>query len=493
MEKKNGKKLNLTKRQFIIAIAAVCGIALIIEAALLVHTFSKGKGDKKKGNAGKAGTEKRAENAAEALSYTVTTCRYEDGKRILEKIYTVEVDESGRLVHEHTYRSAELQGEDAESDEDVVYTYDEQGRLIKEEHTTNRQLPETAKYRFEYVYDGPMNSSFPVRVVKKKIDETGKKIEEEEFWYDTNDKLGVYAKYVDGRSVCEERISHNKNGNLTSCITTNQDGFYAEYDYSSGGVSEQFLQGRMIRRNYFDEEGRLIRSEEIGTDGDPQYYTVYEYASGPICTKSTTRNATDGSPLYEKVFDEQGRISRIYWYGGFCTEFFDWDYEDPMLPGKKVLRCSTYNGRLDAAIEGKDELARDSRYVITPMSEVALEAERRKEDKDPSLQRYAFLKTDAYVLPYVTTDGKGHEYGWELNGYNYVDYTMGFEDGFWYARAEFEDGRIKSIFFDNFTSDSIDSNQLWEYDEQERLVCVKELLPDDTVRRESIYEYQTED
>ena len=491
MTRENEKKsFRLTRKQFIIAIAAVCGIALIIEAALLVHTFSKEKNKEKK--KGPFGEKEQQQNVIEISGYVATTCRYEDGKKILEKIYTVEVDESGRLVHEHTYRSAELQGEEAESDEDVVYTYDEQGRLIKEEHTTNRQLPETEKYRFEYVYDGPMNSGFPVSVVKKKIDETGKKVEEEEFWYDTNDKLGVYAKYVDGRSVCEERIGHNKNGHLTSTLTTNQDGFYAEYD-SAAKVSSRFYQGKLVGKCYFDGEDRLIRSEEIGPDGDPQYYTVYEYASGPICTKSTTRDATDGSPFYEKVFDEQGRISRIYWYGGFCTEFFDWDYEDPMLPGKKVLRCTTYNGRLDAAIEGKDELARDSRYVITPMSEVALEAERRKEDKDPSLQRYAFLKTEAYVLPYVTTDGKGHEYGWELNGYNYVDYTMGFEDGFWYARAEFEDGRIKSIFFDNFTSDSIDSNQLWEYDEQERLVCIKELLPDDTVRRESIYEYQTED
>ncbi|MCR5466069.1 MAG: hypothetical protein K6F11_04405 [Lachnospiraceae bacterium] len=487
MEKKTGKKLNLTKKQFIIAIAAVCGIALIIEAALLIHTFSKGKGDKKKGNAGKAGTEKRAENAAEALSYTVTTYRYEDGKQILEKVETLETDCDGRILHEHTSLASPLKGEN--SDEDVVYTYDEEGRLIKEVHTTNQNRPDKTTFRYEYDYE--TYGGEPI-TVKRKINEEEIQVEVEQSWYNDAGKMTYYSWSSGDGIIKEEHRAYNAMGNLIAAQTTDQDGFHAEYD-ETARVSDRFLQGRLALRNYFDEEDRLIRSEEIGTDGDPQYYTVYEYASGPICTKSTTRNATDGSPLYEKVFDEQGRISRIYWYGGFCTEFFDWDYEDPMLPGKKVLRCSTYNGRLDAAIEGKDELARDSRYVITPMSEVALEAERRKEDKDPSLQRYAFLKTDAYVLPYVTTDGKGHEYGWELNGYNYVDYTMGFEDGFWYARAEFEDGRIKSIFFDNFTSDSIDSNQLWEYDEQERLVCVKELLPDDTVRRESIYEYQTED
>ena len=484
---KNNKKLRLTKKQFIIGIVAICGIALVIECALLVHTFSKGKGDKKKGNAGKAGTEKRAENAAEALSYTVTTYRYENGEQILEKVETLETDCDGRILHEHTFLAAPLKGEN--SDEDVVYTYDEEGRLIREVHTTNQNRPDKTTFRYEYDYE----SFGGLPITKRKINEAEIEVEAEQSWYNDAGKMTYYTWVVSGDGIIkEEHRAYNAMGNLIAAQTTDQDGFYAKYD-SSGGVSEQFLQGRMIRRNYFDEEGRLIRSEEIGTDGDPQSYTVYEYASGPICTKSTTRNAIDGSPFYEKVFDEQGRISRIYWYGGFCTEFFDWDYDDPMLPGKKVLRCSTYNGRLDAAIEGKDELARDSRYVITPMSEVALEAERRKEDKDPSLQRYGFLKTDAYVLPYITTDGKGHEYGWELNGYNYVDYTMGFEDGFWYAKAEFEDGRIKSIFFDNFTSDSIDSNQLWEYDEQERLVCVKELLPDDTVRRESIYEYQTED
>ena len=83
MEEKQKKKFRLTRKQFIIGVVAICGIALIIECALLVHTFSKGKGDKKKGNAGKAGTEKRAENAAEALRYTVTTYRYEDGKNVL--------------------------------------------------------------------------------------------------------------------------------------------------------------------------------------------------------------------------------------------------------------------------------------------------------------------------------------------------------------------------------------------------------------------------
>ncbi|MBO6066284.1 MAG: hypothetical protein J6P36_07680 [Lachnospiraceae bacterium] len=483
---KNNKKLRLTRKQFIIGIVAICGIALIIECALLVHTFSKGKGDKKKGNAGKAGTEKRAENAAEALSYTVTTYRYENGEQILEKVETLEADCDGRILHEHTFRAAPLKGEN--SDEDVVYTYDEEGRLIREVHTTTQNRPDKTTFRYEYDYE----SFGGLPITKRKINEAEIEVEAEQSWYNDAGKMTYYSWSSGDGIITEEHRAYNAMGNLIAAQTTDQDGFHAEYD-SSGRVSEQFLQGRMIRRNYFDEEGRLIRSEEIGTDGDPQSYTVYEYASGPICTKSTTRNAIDGSPFYEKVFDEQGRISRIYWYGGFCTEFFDWDYEDPMLPGKKVLRCSTYNGRLDAAIEGKDELARDSRYVITPMSEVALEAERRKEDKDPSLQRYGFLKTDAYVLPYITTDGKGHEYGWELNGYNYVDYTMGFEDGFWYAKAEFEDGRIKSIFFYNFTSDSIDSNQLWEYDEQERLVCVKELLPDDTVRRESIYEYQTED
>ena len=487
MEEKQKKKFRLTRKQFIIGIVAICGIALIIECALLVHTFSKGKGDKKKGNAGRAGTEKQAGDVAEALSYTVTTYRYENGEQILEKVETLETDCDGRILHEHTFRAAPLKGEN--SDEDVVYTYDEEGRLIKEVHTTNQNRPDKTTFRYEYDYES--YGGTPI-TVKRKINEEEIQVEVEQSWYNDAGKMTYYSWSSGDGIIKEEHRTYNAMGNLIAAQTTDQDGFHAEYD-ETARVSDRFLQGRLVCRNHFDEEGRLIRSEEIGTDGDPQSYTVYEYASGPICTKSTTRNAIDGSPFYEKVFDEQGRISRIYWYGGFCTEFFDWDYEDPMLPGKKVLRCSTYNGRLDAAIEGKDELARDSRYVITPMSEVALEAERRKEDKDPSLQRYGFLKTDAYVLPYITTDGKGHEYGWELNGYNYVDYTMGFEDGFWYARAEFEDGRIKSIFFDNFTSDSIDSNQLWEYDEQERLVCIKELLPDNTVRRESIYEYQTED
>ena len=151
MEKKTGKKLNLTKKQFIIAIAAVCGIALIIEAALLVHTFSKGKGDKKKGNAGKAGTEKQAEDVAEARSYTVTTYRYENGEQILEKVEMLETDCDGRILHEHTFRAAPLKGEN--SDEDVVYTYDEEGRLIKEVHTTNQNRPDKTTFRYEYDYD----------------------------------------------------------------------------------------------------------------------------------------------------------------------------------------------------------------------------------------------------------------------------------------------------------------------------------------------------
>ena len=97
---KNNKKLRLTKKQFIIGVLVVCGIALIIECALLVHTFSKGKGDKKKGNAGKAGTEKRAENAAEALSYTLTTYRYETGSRFSKRL-----KRSKRIVTEESFMS----------------------------------------------------------------------------------------------------------------------------------------------------------------------------------------------------------------------------------------------------------------------------------------------------------------------------------------------------------------------------------------------------
>lgn len=36
-----GRKPRLTKKQFIIGIVAICGIALIIEAVLLVHMLSK--------------------------------------------------------------------------------------------------------------------------------------------------------------------------------------------------------------------------------------------------------------------------------------------------------------------------------------------------------------------------------------------------------------------------------------------------------------------
>lgn len=491
MEKKTGKKLNLTKKQFIIAIAAVCGIALIIEAALLVHTFSKEKNKEKK--KGPSGEKEQQQNVIEISGYVATTCRYEDGKRILEKINTVEVDESGRLVHEHTYRSAELRGEEALSDEDVVYTYDEQGRLIKEEHTTNRQLSETEKYRFEYEYGGPMNSSIPLTVTKKKIDETGKKVEEEEFWYDTNDRLHIYIKYVDGRMVIEEGLGHNKNGNLTSYFTTKQDEFYAEYDWAAK-VSSRFYQGELVGKCYFDGEDRLIRYEEINSDGDVQYYMTYEYASGPVCTKCFRRNGIDGSPVYEKFFDESGRISRTYWYGGYFTEFFDWDYEDPELPGRKVFRCTTYDGRVETVTGAAGEVMRDFRYLIIPMDEAALEAEHRKEDKEPFAERYAFLQTDAYPVVYVTTDGYGHECGWTLYGYSYMDYTLG-EDGYAYSKPEFEEGRIKSIFVNNEIYDAGDCNQLLKFDDRERIVSLQEVLKDGTIIRETVYEYgsQTDD
>ena len=483
MEEKPKKKFKLTKKQFVIGIAAVCGIALIIECALLIHTFSKGKGDRKKGDSGKKGPGKQTEAAAEAINYTATTYRYENGEKILEAVETYERDPDGRPLHVHSHRTAALTGETGDSDEDVVYSYDDQGRLVKEVHTTDRNLPKATTYRYEYDYES--YGGTPI-TVKRKINEEEIQVEVEQSWYNDAGKMTYYSWSSGDGIIKEEHRAYNAMGNLIAAQTTDQDGFHAEYD-ETARVSDRYLQGRLVCRNHFDEEGRLIRSEDIDIDGNLQFYTVYEYASGPLCTKSTRRTAADVL-LYERVFDEQGRIFRIYWYGGSCTEFFDWDYEDPMLPGKKIFRCTTYNGRVDAAIEGKDELQRDFRYVITPMNEVALEAERRKEDKDPSVPRYSFLKTEPYSVPYVTTDGKGHEYGWELDGYNYVDYTMG-ENGFWYAKSEFEDGRIKSIFVDYATSNSLDSNQLWEYDERENLVSLKELLPDGTVRRELVYEY----
>ena len=133
MEEKSGRKLYLTKKQFIIGIAVVCGIALIIEAVLLVRVFAKKQKGKSDGNthtSADAAEEKKPESYIRKVYVA-----YGNGEEKLDSIEQYDYDSEGRLSHEYTWEVNSYRGNPyiVEVSEEVYYSYDEQSRLIRED------------------------------------------------------------------------------------------------------------------------------------------------------------------------------------------------------------------------------------------------------------------------------------------------------------------------------------------------------------------------
>ena len=230
MEEKPRKKLHLTKKQFIIILAAVCGIALIIEGALLIRMFAK---NRKK----PASEEKKPvlvgvvepEKGRTAESYIRREYQtYGDGEPELETVKQVEYDDNGRLYHVYLWENLYYRGPPYERQysSEVFYSYDEHGKVLQEDWTWKNYYPRTeesyeSKEQISYEYkdgDSP-------EVLIQTVDGNGELKSRTEEKYNENGIPVSHTKYeyYDGNEIKTEDKTFDEHGNVISEVLVKLD------------------------------------------------------------------------------------------------------------------------------------------------------------------------------------------------------------------------------------------------------------------------------
>ena len=182
MQEKAKKKLHLTKKQFIIGIVAICGIALIIEAVLLVRMLTKNREKEKGIGDGKeqdpAMTEVSAKENPESFIRKVYKQEGSDGEEALDSIEQFDYDSDGQLCHEYKWDITYYRGKPyiLEESVEVYYSYDERGRLIREDREAIKNYPHPnvdARYEEKRIVSYEYKEGDPLEVFIQSADESG--------------------------------------------------------------------------------------------------------------------------------------------------------------------------------------------------------------------------------------------------------------------------------------------------------------------------------
>ena len=161
------RKPRLTKKQFVIAIIAVCSIALLVEGGLLVRMFYKKK---------QAKNNPLADYQKGVSGYICNRyiCR-DDGSRKQDVVMlTVEFDEDGRVCRKCLYGRGK--GNSSQREE-LSYTYDSDGRIhiiTHKESGSNADDDRTSIWVYEYDERGFLVSGGEInfeRTAKMMLDE----------------------------------------------------------------------------------------------------------------------------------------------------------------------------------------------------------------------------------------------------------------------------------------------------------------------------------
>ena len=490
---KKKRKLRLTKKQFIIAIIAVCSIALLVEGGLVVHMFTKKYVQRSKETSQK---ERRIKSKTEKR-YDFGT---EEGKTWIKSVTTVSeyYDEEGRVTYKTTCE------DDYDSDgrytytktDDERYYYDKKGRIVKEEWKEHQSFfgseewhrdPWETKETYKWVYGYGNN---PAKMVAVKIDGKGRICGRKEERYNSrgllvfNQSMSVGHFSPDGKpGDIRDMVQISEYDESDRRINLDHYNYYGpseqeeDYDVYEDGTHYPWIygwEGNIVHISScgcgytmfeLDEMGRYVRKENVTGHGDGRDYNIYYYYSDSdskcietckiyrFVYNEEAGDYIDGDLLAEMEFDSRGRIIREVWYKeeGTETRLSDWDYEDPALPGKKVLRMERYAGNVkESPSEGR--LLSDYRYMIELEKTVAGP---RYGMPDPDC--FDFFGWENWSGNYVETDGT-----WTVNEYSKKDYDeesgtwktiveSGFdESGNWTSKTEYGRGYIYYTEFDEY-------------------------------------------
>jgi YD repeat-containing protein len=356
-KKKKAARRGLNRKQFLLGLVVVCGAALIIECALLIHTFSKKK-EKPKENPTPTPTAAVAEQTqptetpkpAPGEPWGFTMKSYEVTGENRQRIYTVthDYDENGNEVHCYEWKD-ETSYLGRLKEEEYFYTYNENGRILSEEKTEmdgNGTVLRSFKTTYRYLEEEPLT------VEKNTYDTDGTVVETEELTYDEQGRLLSRAvrsrerwtaekrRYDDFGNLVERTIQGDYDTDKEMVITYDEEGHKSErIETYLGTVSKEIW--------FYDEQGRPELIEQY-YEGQRIGKFIFSYDGDErICQKRSEYDES-GRLKSENRYDKQGRLLARKCYSSegevFIDDKFDWEAEDKPAAGLRFAKETMMTG-----------------------------------------------------------------------------------------------------------------------------------------------------
>ena len=257
-QKKKETKRGLSRKQFLLGLITVCGIALIVEAALLIRMFTK---KTKKENPTPAPTVPVTEESTptatpeptptgEAWGYTMRGYEAFGDERRVNRVETHDYDIEGREEHRYIW-------EDSTSylgyltEEDYLFTYDENGRILSEKkEVKNGEGVVTGVLTTEYTYyEGEQLTVFMktynaagtvTESGKSTYDDQGRLLRREYYYANGETRSSETRRYDDYGNLIERTLSGDYDIDKELIITYDEKERKSErIDYYLGTVSKE--------------------------------------------------------------------------------------------------------------------------------------------------------------------------------------------------------------------------------------------------------------
>lgn len=349
-QKKKETKRGLSRKQFLLGLIVVCGIALIIECALLIHTFSKKK-EKPKENPTPTPTvavalteETRPTETpeptptGEAWGYTMRGYDAFGDERRVFRVETHDYDIEGREEHRYIW-------EDSTSylgyltEEDYLFTYDENGRILSEKkEVKNGEGVVTGVLTTEYTYyEGEQLTVFMkthnaagtvTESGKSTYDDQGRLLRREYYYANGETRSSETRRYDDYGNLIERTLSGDYDIDKELIITYDEKERKSErIDYYLGTVSKEVW--------FYDGQGRPAMIESY-YQGKMTYKTLFYYDGDERICRKRAEYDWEGKLAAEYEYDEKGLIiSQKWWIDGVLEDCYDseftWEAEDEPL------------------------------------------------------------------------------------------------------------------------------------------------------------------
>ena len=336
-QKKKETKRGLSRKQFLLGLITVCGVAIIIEAALLIRMFTK-KTKKENPTPTPTGTvtEEVKPTATpeptptgEAWGYTKRSYDVLGDERRVMRVETHDYDMAGREEHRYIWEdSTSFLGHLTE--EDYVFTYDENGRILSEKkEIRNGQGAVTDVFTTEYTYyEGEQLTVFMkthnaagtvTESGKSTYDDQGRLLRREYYYANGETRSSETRRYDDYGNLIERTLSGDYDIDKELIITYDEKERKSErIDYYLGTFSKEVW--------FYDGQGRPAKIESYYEGKMTDKALFYYDGDERICRKRAEYDG-EGKLAAEYEYDEKGLIiSQKWWIDGVLEDWYDWEF-----------------------------------------------------------------------------------------------------------------------------------------------------------------------